>query len=393
MPGKKKLLAFDIRKGSDVWSVDKHFAGWLSYSEAHDVLCAAHGAPGGAGSKRVSTWFAAFRGKDGGELWSKQVRGLGGKTPPMIRGDKVHSKGAAVQLLTGDLCTARHPISGNDTGWTYTGGGCADDVGSAQLVFFRGSSRHSGGFWDLERHTGEGYIAGIRPSCNNNVIPANGVLSVPNYAQTCGCPYPINGSAGFVHVPENEQWTRYMNKINPPIRHIGINFGAPGAYLAEDGTLCLRYPERHPNAIKGDKILAKVMALTPEHPKRFCRHLSNMLGDGPRQVGASGLTGLETIEVTVADKKAPSESPYTVRLYFAEPDALAPGQRVFRVTLQGKTVLENLDVFKEAGGSHRTMVKEFKAIKIKDVLKLTFESSGGKANLKPLLCGLEIKQE
>ncbi len=41
---------------------------------------------------------------------------------------------------------------------------------------------------------------------------------------------------------------------------------------------------------------------------------------------------------------------FIVRLHFAELEDVAPGERVFDVLVQGKTVVENLDVVKEAGG-------------------------------------------
>ena len=42
---------------------------------------------------------------------------------------------------------------------------------------------------------------------------------------------------------------------------------------------------------------------------------------------------------------------YDVRLHFAEPEPVKPGQRIFSVSLEGRTVLENLDVVRAAGGS------------------------------------------
>jgi hypothetical protein len=50
--------------------------------------------------------------------------------------------------------------------------------------------------------------------------------------------------------------------------------------------------------------------------------------------------------------------PHTVRLHFSDPDGLPPGERVFNVMLQGKTVLENFDPAKEGG----SVVREFKDI-------------------------------
>ena len=46
-----------------------------------------------------------------------------------------------------------------------------------------------------------------------------------------------------------------------------------------------------------------------------------------------------------------TERSFTVRLYFAEPEDLRPGQRVFSVKVQGKVVIKDLDVAQEAGGA------------------------------------------
>lgn len=62
--------------------------------------------------------------------------------------------------------------------------------------------------------------------------------------------------------------------------------------------------------------------------------------------------------------------PYTVRLHFAELDDVKPGRRVFDVKLQGKTVLEDFDVVKAAGGSRRPVVREFKDVVAASVMAL-----------------------
>lgn len=57
---------------------------------------------------------------------------------------------------------------------------------------------------------------------------------------------------------------------------------------------------------------------------------------------------------------------HTVTLYFAEqyfgpqnPNGRGPGSRVFNVSCNGKMLLQNFDVFKEAGGSERPLAKTF----------------------------------
>ncbi len=74
---------------------------------------------------------------------------------------------------------------------------------------------------------------------------------------------------------------------------------------------------------------------------------------------------------------------YTVRLYFAAPDS-AP--RVFSVAIQGRQILTDFDVAKEAGGPMRGIVKEFKRIGVKRELVITLTGRKG----EPILSGVEL---
>lgn len=53
---------------------------------------------------------------------------------------------------------------------------------------------------------------------------------------------------------------------------------------------------------------------------------------------------------------------YTIRLHFAETydGIMAEGERVFSVSINGRTVLEDFDPFKEAGGYQKPIVKTIK---------------------------------
>ena len=50
---------------------------------------------------------------------------------------------------------------------------------------------------------------------------------------------------------------------------------------------------------------------------------------------------------------------YTVRLHFAELNKFAANERLFDVQLEGSTVLSNFDVWTEAGGADKAIVREF----------------------------------
>ena len=88
----------------------------------------------------------------------------------------------------------------------------------------------------------------------------------------------------------------------------------------------------------------------------------------------------------------PAPSPYTVRLHFAEPDELPPGQRVFDVALQGRPVLERFDIARVAGGQRGGVVREFTGIVIAKDLKITFTRAPG-AKAGPVLSGVELIAE
>ena len=75
-----------------------------------------------------------------------------------------------------------------------------------------------------------------------------------------------------------------------------------------------------------------------------------------------------------------------VRLYFAEMEGRTPGQRVFGVSLQGRRVIEALDIVTEAGGPKRELMKEFDNIVVGETLDIDFTPEVG----EPLLSGVEV---
>jgi len=81
---------------------------------------------------------------------------------------------------------------------------------------------------------------------------------------------------------------------------------------------------------------------------------------------------------------------FTVRLVFAEPEEIGAGQRVFDVQLQGKTVLSAFDILKQAGGSHRGIVREFRGVPVGEALEIGFVPSTARP---PLICGVELIAE
>ncbi len=61
-----------------------------------------------------------------------------------------------------------------------------------------------------------------------------------------------------------------------------------------------------------------------------------------------------------------SDIMYLVRLHFCEVYHMAKGKRRFNVELNGKPILENFDIFTEAGGAYKPIIKEFTTTADKD---------------------------
>jgi hypothetical protein len=185
-----------------------------------------------------------------------------------------------------------------------------------------------------------------------------------------------------MHMPEAEMWTSF-GKVGGkgPIRRVGVNFGAPGDRKSEEGTLWLEYP-----SVGGSSPTIDVH-VAGKNVRYVRRHSARV--EGPMNwVAASGVVGLDTFTLMVGPVKSDERS-YTVRLYFSEPDNLEPGQRVFDVALQGKPVLDAFDIVKQAGGPNKSLIKEFKNVKIGHELKLLFKASAA----TPILGGVEIVAE
>ena len=89
--------------------------------------------------------------------------------------------------------------------------------------------------------------------------------------------------------------------------------------------------------------------------------------------GDLGITGTDAPKIYETERYSMSaykfkvpNGKYTVRLHFAETyDGITgDGQRVFSITINEKTILENFDPYKEAGGFQKPVVKTIKSLTI-----------------------------
>lgn len=332
---KPTLHALDLKTGSELWKTSENvFGTFLNYSAEHDILLQAGSKYRDRAADDIGKGMMALRGKTGEVLWHNREVEYGG--PCLLWHDRIITNGSGGFSL--DLFT------GKPTGWSYQRMyGCNTAVGSEHLLTFRSGAA---GFYDMADDGGTGNLGGFRSSCTANLIAANGVLSAPDYTRTCSCAYQNQTSLGLIHMPDVEFWTFGAKRT---AGRIGINFGAPGDRRDPDGTLWTDFP-----SVGGPSNDVKV-SIEPAKPEAYRVHSSMLGGEGLKWVAASGLLGVETISIPVED-----EGVHKVRLVFAEPDKSAKaGDRVMEVSIQGKTVVEKLDVVEQAGGALRAFVREF----------------------------------
>ncbi len=376
-----RLVVFDLLTGEEIWSTEQDvFGTWLSYSAERDVLVeAGRTARDTLGDEPKG--MRTYRAKTGTVLWSSKTF----TGPAMIHHDTILMQGNGCDLLTGTPRLREHPLSGEPVEWTWTRNyGCNTPMASEHLLTFRSGAA---GYLDFCNDGGTGNFGGFRSSCTNNLIVAGGVLTAPDYTRTCVCSYQNQTSLALVHMPEVETWTSFGSQTpKQPVRRVGINLGAPGDRKADDGTLWLEYP-----SVGGSSPTVSV-TITPEKPEWFRRHSSQIAGPGLAWVAASGAKGLTSLKIQLGTSDKQPRA-YVVRLHFAEPDDVRPGDRTFDVQLQGKPALKSLDVAKEAGGRHHSLVKEFPGVQVGDDLVIELIPNPANKHHATILSGVEIQAE
>ena len=227
----------------------------------------------------------------------------------------------AYALLTGKPKLRQDPLTGRSIAWEWhRNHGCNTAIASEYLLTFRSAAA---GFYDLSCDGGTGNLGGFKSGCTSNLIAAGGLLNAPDYTRTCTCRYQNQTSLAMIHDPQVEMWT-----FNPyhwsgeRIRRVGINLGALGDRMAENGTLWLDYPSQ------GGPSPDLPVDVEPAGTEYF-RHHSSLVhvvpgSSGISWVSASGVEGIARLTITLSKEPAATPHPYTVRLHFVEMDTATP---------------------------------------------------------------------
>ncbi len=202
MNGGVNLVAVDVRAGNVLWKEPLD----LSFVEHILYLAYANGTLVVTGTKNRDgyAWYYLF-GHDAatGDLkWSADhhnptadAGGVHGEQVhhPVIAGNTIFAEPVAYNLQTGE----RVNPSGEGADWTLSSRhGCGTISGSASCLFFRDSNP------SIHDTRGSGARAKItaisRPGCWINIIPAGGLVMIPEASSGCTCAFPVQTSMAFL---------------------------------------------------------------------------------------------------------------------------------------------------------------------------------------------------
>jgi len=369
---KPVLYAFDIKTGKIKWQTNKNLFGtWLGYSEKYNILLEAQSHARDRAPDEPTNSMAAFNADSGKLLWKNHAIYDG---PCMLHKDKIITQTNAFNLLNGKKANMVNPFNkSKQIPWSFKRNyGCNTIIASENIMTFRSAAA---GYFDLNTCSGVGNLGGFKSGCTSNLIAADGVLNAPDYTRTCTCSYQNQSSLAMIYMPDVEAWTySTLNQVND-IQKVGLNFGAPGDMISNSGTLWLELP------LAGSPSPNLHCTLDPPLPETFRQHSSLIHGKGLKWVAASGIKGIKSIKIDLIKNRK-----CNINLYFSEPEATQPGERIFSVKIEGKTALNHLDVFKESNGQNNILIKSFKNIKVDESLNISFQPHKGKT----IIAGIEI---
>jgi outer membrane protein assembly factor BamB len=202
-----RLVALDLRKGGVLWQkpVDlrmMHHVIYLSVSNGTVVVTGSRYVPIGT-AERIRYELAAFDATSGNERWrNSQVPdydtildgGHGEQVQhPALVGGVVYGPGFACNLSDGSAYS----------GWKWhKSQKCATVSLSALCAFSRFSDARLPYQFDLATGEKQPLTTVSRPGCWISIIPAGGLILIPESGSGCTCEYPIQTSLALAPVAE-----------------------------------------------------------------------------------------------------------------------------------------------------------------------------------------------
>jgi len=402
------VVAVDARTGGKLWSqpvdvTDCSKIGigggelTLMYREGIVVLCGAN-ANGHYWRQFLAGEFSrrrlvALSARSGDLLWARDANY---RHRPVIIGDTVLAEPWAYDLKSGKQKMRSHPASGVETPWQFLRPGhhCGAISACPQMLLMRSGDTS---YYDLRDDSGIRHFSGHRLGCWINAIAADGLALAPEASSGCICLNPITCSIALEPRPDRERWGIYSaGGSSTPVRRLAVNLGAPGDRRDTNGELWFGYPR--PGLPSDRKAMGFSLELQTEFFEgggyfRQNSEVEPVAGADNSRVFSSCGRGLKRCLLPLLSEDD-GMAEYTVRLFFAELENEQAGRRVFDIKLQGQKVVDGLDLFREAGGAHRAIVREFPGVRVSRNLEIEFVPRDDGVSLTshmPVLCGVEVR--
>lgn len=352
--------------------------------------------------------IVALSAENGYKLWGRDANYL---HRPIVVADRILAEPWMYDLETGDQITRNHPVTGASEPWTMmrTGHHCGmvTSCDSGMLLFRSGFT----GFANLFEDDGIRHFSGHRLGCWINAVAANGLVMIPEAGAGCVCQFSLESTIVLEPRETRRPWSVFSAVgALVPVRHLAVNFGAPGDRRDALGRLWLSYPRYLPYR---ETSLEVEFDLKPQFaPRGGAPRLvrSSTLASGgvkaegygnvseesspPIESGtpwlyqswAEGLASLE-LPLTGSGDEAGT---YTLRLHFADRSpagGATPAERSFEVVLGPSGGGERrvpVTLKRGEGEAVRPVVVEIPGVKVSGSLRLAFDAAGGVE-----LCALE----
>ncbi|WP_261344992.1 outer membrane protein assembly factor BamB family protein [Lignipirellula cremea] len=128
----------------------------------------------GVRDKKAAGNMRALRGKDGSVAW--EVADAAYHSPHIVLGDLIIDRyGVTYDLASGERHLRMSPETGKEEIWSFKKGGCNHLIACENLVTWRCA------YYDLASHSGVKSLTGMDAGCSPTLIPAGGVLNIPNF--------------------------------------------------------------------------------------------------------------------------------------------------------------------------------------------------------------------
>jgi len=386
------LKSLDLQSGRELWATPEIGDRQNSLHVAGGVILTSIPIWHGLRAKAVGPGLSAFSADDGRVLWTRDA-----KAPSPVIVDNVVYLPEACDLRTGEPIQREDPLTGQMRPFAVSvTGGCGRLAGCAGTLMKRSGSM---GFFDLNDLSGVYHQPNMRASCWINMVPACGLVLVPEGSSSCPCAYNYKTSLALMPAIRHNHWGLYTGSPRSKtlrIMQLRLNFGAPGDKPDKDGNIWFAFPRPSTTGPRGAGGMGRVPydSLPIEAPGIGTEATSmwrnpdwtTIEGTDMPWLYTSALTGPVKLQIRLAPEGSPSRE-YHVTLFFHDPGVTADSAR-FDVRLQGETALSAIDVRQKAGIPNTPMIKEL-TIKAADQLTLELlQRNGG----MPMISGIQIEE-